>query len=257
MPILGDPSHSSLTSYLREAAKNIPPPTAIVVVSAHWEEAQPTIMSHPNPSLYFDYYGFPQEAYRLKYPAPGSPELAARLQTLINAHFSKVPKFSKVQAQLDNKRGFDHGMFIPLMLMYPNADIPCVQLSLVNNLNPELHIELGKAIKSLREDGVLIFASGLSFHNMRAFFSGDSNTLVKSTQFDEWLKASCQRPSVERFQELSNWANAPQARFCHPREEHLIPLFVAAGAAEDDGCEIVYNDELLGSKVSAIQFGSN
>jgi aromatic ring-opening dioxygenase catalytic subunit (LigB family) len=164
LPVLGDASHAGLTRWLRQwpaAALPTTKPSALLVISAHWEEAQPTVTSSPHPSLIYDYSGFPPAAYQLKYPAPGSPRLAQRVAALLAA--------AGMPCKTDAARGLDHGTFIPLMLSFPEASIPVVQLSLMTSLDPEEHVRLGEALAPLRDDGVLIFASGLSFHNMGAF----------------------------------------------------------------------------------------
>ena len=166
MPLMGDPGHAELTKYLQSLAADGEPPSAIVVSSAHWEAPTPTITSAPNPELYFDYYGFPPETYEYRYPAPGSPELAARIADLLRDG-GFAPEF-------DPDRGLDHGVFVPLMLMYPDAAIPVVQVSLVDGLDPATHIALGEALRPLLDGTVLLLGSGMSFHNMRAFsFAGE------------------------------------------------------------------------------------
>ena len=226
MPLMGDPNHADLTNYMRGFAARFPAPKAILVVTAHWEEASVCVTAHPNPSLLFDYYGFPPETYHYQYPAPGNPDLAKRVVSLIEQQ--------GIAVQLDTQRGFDHGTFVPLMLMYPTAEIPVVQMSLKVGLNPAEHIRIGQALSALREQGVLIVGSGLSFHNMRAFFAADASKLPRSQAFDQWLVQSLCDSSLsasERAERLANWLAAPEARFCHPREEHLLPLQVCLGAA--------------------------
>jgi aromatic ring-opening dioxygenase catalytic subunit (LigB family) len=158
-----DPNEvESLAAYLRalpELTKT--PPKALLVISAHWEEASPTVMTAARPALLYDYYGFPPESYQLTWPAPGSPELAARVRTLLAA--------AGFESREDGTRGFDHGTFIPLKLSYPKAEIPTLQLSLKAGLDPEQHLALGRALAPLRDEGVFILGSGMSFHNLRAF----------------------------------------------------------------------------------------
>ncbi|WP_417664458.1 DODA-type extradiol aromatic ring-opening family dioxygenase [Pseudidiomarina donghaiensis] len=227
MPLLGDKSHESMNQALREAAQTMPKPKAILVISAHWETDVPHVTTAAQPELIYDYYGFPPESYNIQYPVAGEPELAAQVLGAITA--------TGIEAVGDPKRGFDHGLFVPLKLMYPDADIPCVQLSLMNNLDAEAHIKLGQALQALDYDNLLIIGSGFSFHNMKAFFApGDNQADSKNTAFQTWLELICsdqELTETERQHMLSNWAEAPHARFCHPREEHLLPLHVCYGAA--------------------------
>ncbi|GGM87981.1 DODA-type extradiol aromatic ring-opening family dioxygenase [Shewanella xiamenensis] len=223
LPLLNDANHRELRSYLSKVAETIPTPKAIVLVTAHWEEAQVTLSSHSHPGMLFDYYGFPPEAYTLSYPAPGEPQLAETIASLLKA--------SGIEVRLDNQRAFDHGTFVPLKLMYPEANIPVVQMSLVQHLDSSAHIAIGEALASLRTQGVLIVGSGMSFHNMRAFFSGDPKVLPRSQAFDTWLTDVVTSGDNHAKAQLIDWQSAPEARFSHPREEHLIPLHVCFGAA--------------------------
>lgn len=226
MPLLGDINHRELTHFMQSLAADLPRPTAIVVITAHWEEEQVSISNSPAPDMMYDYYGFPPESYEFSYPAPGNPALAKHIQQLLQQQ--------NIDARLDNQRAYDHGTFVPLMLIYPAADIPVVQLSLLASLDPAAHIAIGKALAPLREQGVLIVGSGMSFHNMRAFFSNDPAVRGKSETFDHWLTETLTADTLtnaQREQNLSQWAVAPQGRFCHPREEHLLPLHVCFGAA--------------------------
>jgi aromatic ring-opening dioxygenase catalytic subunit (LigB family) len=226
MPLLGDANHRELTQFMQSVAATLPRPSAIVVVTAHWEEEVTSITYSPAPDMMYDYYGFPPESYEFKYPAPGDQPLAKQIQQLLQDH--------NIAARLDNHRAYDHGTFVPLMLMYPAADIPVVQISLLASLDPAAHIAVGKALAPLREQGVLIVGSGMSFHNMRAFFSNDPSIKGKSEVFDNWLADTLTAPqltTLEREERLRDWAVTPQGRFCHPREEHLLPLHVCWGAA--------------------------
>ena len=228
-PLLNDPRHKNLIEFLNKIPQSLISPSAILVISAHWEEDIPTVQSNLRPEMLYDYYGFPEESYQIHYPAPGQPELAARISTIL--------KNNGIPANLDNKRGFDHGLFVPLMLMYPAATIPCLQLSLLRNLDPEDHIHLGKALRELRLENVLIIGSGSSFHNLGAFREPPTpETSVLNEAFETWLRdvlTNDQYPEAERELRLANWMNAPGARYSHPREEHLLPLHVCYGVA---GC---------------------
>lgn len=220
------------------------PPQAIIVVSAHWEEKEFTVQTHLHPPLLYDYYGFPEHTYQLSYPAPGSPELAGRIQACL--------KRAGIPSHTDSQRGFDHGVFIPLKLVYPEANIPVVQLSLKAGLDPARHIAAGQAINELRDEGVLIIGSGMSYHNMQAF--GDPANIV-SDQFDAWLtEAVCADDAEVRNRKLCDWSVAPAGRRAHPREEHLLPLMVVAGAAGKDTGRKIFSDRVMGATVSAFGF---
>ena len=228
LPLLGDPAHEEMVEGLRAIAATIDRPEAIIVVSAHWEEKVATITAGERPDIIYDYYGFPPEAYEIRYPAPGHPGLAGRLDACL--------RHNGVAAELDAGRGFDHGLFIPLKIMYPEADIPCIQLSLLGSLDAAAHIELGAAMSEMRRDGVLVIGSGFSFHNLKAFFSPDaSRPDDRNDAFERWLIDTCSSPDLdeaERSRRLVHWEEAPHARYCHPREEHLLPLHVCYGMAK-------------------------
>lgn len=246
MPLLGDASHQQMLVCLQNIAATINKPAAIVVVSAHWETALPTITAGANPSLIYDYYGFPEESYAIQYPCTGAPDLARKIQALLNN--------AGIKAELDDQRGFDHGLFVPLKIMYPDADIPCVQLSLIKSLNPAVHIAIGQALQSLSRDNILVIGSGFSFHNMKAFFQQAETAETKQLNhaFEDWLLKTCgdaDSSETERQQLLVNWADAPGARFCHPREEHLLPLHVCYGLAQS-ACTRRFELEILNKKAS-------
>ena len=235
-----------LAGYLRGLA-GAPPvrPTALLVISAHWEEAVPTVMTGERPPLLYDYYNFPAAAYAIQWPAPGSPRLAGRVQELLAG--------AGITSATNGDRGFDHGTFVPLKLTYPEADMPTVQLSLRKGLDPAEHLAIGRALAPLRDEGVFIVGSGMSYHNLRAFFSGGATAAAAA--FDAWLaKAMAQAPD-ERARWLTRWADGPGARQSHPREEHLLPLMVVAGAAGEDAARRTYNGTMVGNRLSAFQFG--
>lgn len=220
-------------------------PKALLVISGHWETKVPTLLTAPKPPLLFDYYGFPPHTYELTWPAPGDPKLASRVRELLTK--------ANIESAEDSERGFDHGVFIPLKVAFPNAEIPTVQLSLQKNLDPKEHLAIGRALAPLRDEGVLIVGSGMSYHNMRGFMSGTGRSA--SERFDAWLADAVEKSSSDRDEALTKWSNAPAARESHPREEHLLPLMVAAGAAEGDLGKRVFKDEVMGVVVSAVQFG--
>ena len=228
MPLLGDAGHQEMVSCLEQIASSIPKPDALLVVSAHWEEQVPTITAGKSLSLIYDYYGFPEESYHIQYPCVGEPALAGEIHKLLGA--------AKIESRLDEARGFDHGVFVPLKIMYPDANIPCVQLSLVETLDPAKHIEIGQALRSLGQQNVLVIGSGFSFHNLRAFFSADTTESQElNHSFEDWLAKTCcgsDYTEEERAQRLVRWSDARGARYCHPREEHLLPLHVCYGAAQ-------------------------
>jgi 4,5-DOPA dioxygenase extradiol len=213
--------------------------------NAHWEEARPAITRASNPPLLYDYYGFPEQAYEIQYPAPGEPDLA-------HAVFS-VLSDNGIKSTLDDKRGFDHGLFVPLKIMYPEADVPCIQLSLVNRLDPKEHINIGNALSGLEYENLLVIGSGFSFHNMSAFFApGTAEMEMMNAAFTRWLNDTCSNPRLaenERLNRLVNWEKAPSARYCHPREEHLLPLHVCYGAA-GCACSDFFELEIMGKKAS-------
>jgi len=246
MPLLGDSGHKNMIDFLQAITPTLGNPSAILVISAHWEENIATITSGKAPSLIYDYYGFPEESYQIKYPAPGDPILAQNIFQLLQK--------SGISAKLNNQRGFDHGLFVPLKIMYPEATIPCVQLSLIHNLDPEIHIQIGKALADLRKENVLILGSGFSFHNLNSFFSNSSNSRdLKNEKFQEWLIQTCSEKSFsldERTKRLKNWQDAPFARYCHPREEHLLPLHVCYGMS-DSPAKLVFNNEVMNKKTCA------
>ncbi len=232
--------------FLRGIAASLPEkPKALLVISAHWEEEQPTVMSGTAPPLLFDYHGFPKHTYELTWPAPGSPTLATRIVELLG--------HAGIEAKKNDSRGFDHGVFVPLKVAFPEAQIPTLQLSLRSSLDPAEHLAIGRALAPLRDEGVLIIGSGMSYHNMRGFMTGSGT--ADSKRFDEWLSATITKAPRERDGLLQDWARAPAARASHPREEHLIPLMVAAGAAGEDLGVRVFNDAPMQTVVSAVRFG--
>ncbi|MFZ4284790.1 DODA-type extradiol aromatic ring-opening family dioxygenase [Variovorax sp. HJSM1_2] len=223
-------------------------PRAILMVSAHWEAPAFTVQTHPQPPMLYDYGGFPPHTYQVHYSAPGAPQVALRVQQLIEA--------AGLPAAADAERGFDHGAFSPMAAIYPHADVPMVQLSLRRGLDPAEHIALGRALAPLRDEDVLIIGSGLSYHNLRNF--GPQAHGV-SKMFDDWLDDTVvSGTAAERARKLCDWAAAPAARVAHPREEHLIPLMVAVGAAETEAGTRVYHEQAFmgGLVVSSYRFGA-
>ncbi len=239
--------YGKLDASLRDIPRQIGvTPKALLVITAHWEGRDFMLSSSPRPPMIYDYGGFPPHTYEIQYPAPGSPELAAQVQELLQA--------GGHTAVLDAQRGFDHGTFSALYPVYPNADVPIVQLSLRHGLDPLEHLEVGRLLAPLREQGVLIVGSGLSFHNLRAFNAAGASA---SHAFDQWLRQTMALPPAQRSAQLMQWEQAPAARMAHPREEHLLPLMVVLGAAEQEAAAVPYHEDAFmgGLAVSSFRLG--
>ncbi len=242
LPILGDASHKAMIDFMVHLPLQLKKPDAILVISAHWEEPIATLLSTETPPMFYDYYGFPAEAYKINYPAPGNPQLAERIAAILENN--------NIPSRLDSARGFDHGLFIPLKMMYPHAEIPSLQLSLLQGLDPTAHIAMGRALRELLGENILVIGSGFSFHNLGAFgFDGRTKPDKANEAFQDWLIETCTKPmtQAEREQRLDEWQKAPSARYCHPREEHLMPLQVCAGMADQPG-RLVFDDLILGKR---------
>jgi aromatic ring-opening dioxygenase catalytic subunit (LigB family) len=242
LPILGDASHQAMIDFMHRLPARLYKPDLILVISAHWEENTATLMGAEKPEMFYDYYGFPEQAYEITYPAPGSPDHAKKIAALLEQN--------KIPARVDSQRGFDHGLFIPLKLMYPQADIPSLQLSLIRGLDASTHINLGKALRGLMSVNILVIGSGFSFHNLRAFsWSGAGTADPANDAFQDWLIDTCTgpHPQAEREHRLIQWEKVPSARYCHPREEHLLPLHVCQGMAEKPA-QLIFDDQILGKR---------
>ena len=225
------------------------PPRAVLAVSGHWEEPDFTVSAAAQPGMVYDYYGFPEHTYHISYPAPGSPEVAAQVVALGRA--------AGIAIGTDPARGFDHGTFSMMQPIYPGADVPVVSLSMRQSYDPAAHIALGRALAPLRDQGVVIMGSGLSYHNLRMF---NPQAAVPSAAFDAWLRQTLTDPDpAARIAALEAWERAPAARIAHPREDHLLPLMVAVGAAGDDPATCIYSQADLrgGITVSAWRFGAD
>jgi len=239
--------YAKLDAALRDIPRQIGvTPKAVLVITAHWEGRDFLLSSSAKPPMIYDYGGFPPHTYEVQYSAPGSPELAARVKQLLDA--------GGHPATLDPQRGFDHGTFSAMVPIYPDADVPIVQLSLKHGLDPLTHLEVGRLLAPLRREGVLIVGSGLSYHNLRAF---NASGAAASHAFDGWLQRTMALPPAQRTEELLQWELAPAARMAHPREEHLLPLMVALGAAEEETAAMPYHeDAFMGAlAVSSFRFG--
>ncbi len=234
---------TSLASMPKEIGET---PKAILMVSGHWEQADFAVMSSPAPGMVYDYNGFPPHTYQIKYAAPGAPEVARRVEQLLTA--------AGLPTHLDDQRGFDHGVFAPMQVMYPAADIPLLQVAILDNYDPAKHLALGRALAPLRDEGVLIVGSGLSDHNLRLFGPGARDP---SAAFDAWLDGVLTSAPAARSAALIQWEKAPFARVCHPQEDHLIPLMAAVGAAENDRATRVYHEDNMfgGVTASSYRFG--
>jgi aromatic ring-opening dioxygenase catalytic subunit (LigB family) len=235
---------SGMAAFLSQLPATLPQkPRAILIVSGHWETSGFSLTAHPSPPLLYDYYGFPAHTYQIRYDAPGDPELALSIR-----HRLQAAGFS---CELNTERGLDHGVFVPLKVALPNADIPIVELSLDRSLEPALHLSVGRALTGLRAENVLLLGSGMSFHNLRAF--GDPRASAVSLEFDSWLQQAVALPGAARAHQLARWHEAPAARLAHPRPEHLLPLMVAAGSSEQIGT-CIYNEPVLGATISGFRF---
>lgn len=219
---------------------------AVLVITGHWEENEFTVSTAAHPPMVYDYHGFPEHTYHLRYPAPGSPELASRVKSLLsNASFP---------VQEDPTRGFDHGTFVPLALMYPNAEVPVVMLSLKSSYDPHEHIRAGQALQPLRDEGILIIGSGLTYHNMRGFGRDESTPIAEA--FEKYLNNAVEQSDAEaRNRMLETWEALPGARLAHPREDHLLPLLVAAGAAANDKGRLLFMDHVMKVPMASYEFG--
>lgn len=244
------PKHTwdSMAEWLRGFPATLPEkPKALLVISGHWEADPIRLTAGAHPPLIYDYNGFPPHTYELTWPAAGAPALAVQAQALLAD--------SGIEATLDPTRGFDHGVFIPLKVAFPDADIPTVQLALRPDLDPAFHLALGAALAPLRDEGVLILGSGMSYHNMRGYRWQDNNPIPGADGFADWLTEAATAAPAERTALLARWAEAHGGRAAHPREEHLLPLMVVAGAAASDTGREVFRDRVMGAPISAYRFG--
>lgn len=208
--------------FLLRAAQHWPKPKAILAISAHWETDAPEVAATSQPATIHDFYGFPPALYAQQYPASGSPDLAQRVKALLDE--------AGLPARLDSERGLDHGAWSPLLLVYPQADIPVLQLSLQPDLGPEHHMAIGRALSPLRDEGVLIMATGSLTHNLRRIDRSDSGQIADWAQgFADWMAEKLDARDDAAL--LDYRARAPQAALNHPTDEHLLPLYVALGAA--------------------------
>lgn len=266
MPILGDKTHESIAYSLKNRVPKLlklgtpEQPRAIVLVTAHWSTTIPTISSAAKHSLMYDYYGFPKEAYSLKYPAPGSPEIAKEIQAAL--------KEEGLKSELDDERGWDHGVFIPLLLVAPKADIPIIQMSVLDSEDPETHLRMGAALSRLRASNIAIVGSGFaSFHNLgvmrQLMMSGASQRAQFQPVSAAWNRAltdaTMQAGKADRWTALKGWRDMPNANTMHPPRggEHFMPLLVCAGAAGDAEAGKRYADEFVGVEINTYYWGAD
>jgi aromatic ring-opening dioxygenase catalytic subunit (LigB family) len=238
-------THRNLEAALQQMPQLVgTTPKAVLMISAHWEEPDFTVMSNPSPPMLYDYSNFPANTYQVQYPAPGAPQLAEQVHALLQN--------AGIAARLDPVRGFDHGAFVPMFVVYPDANVPIVQLALKRGLDPQAHLAAGRALASLRNEGILIVGSGSSYHNLRMM---GPEAKEPSAAFDEWLDRTLEGTDFEkRTAALTSWATAPSARIAHPREEHLLPLMVAVGAAERDVATRFYHENTFFGSGSVSSF---
>jgi aromatic ring-opening dioxygenase catalytic subunit (LigB family) len=241
-----DPMWRPMQAYLAGLIDSLPErPKAILLVSGHWEERDVTVHVGNGQPLLYDYYGFPEHTYHLSWDAPGAPEVARRAAGLMRDAGFTVDE--------ESQRGWDHGVFVPMKVAVPDADIPLVQMSLRKDLDPAAHIAIGRALAPLRDEGVLIVGSGMSFHNLRA--RGPQVTAV-ADEWDAALTAAVTDPDpVARAKRVVDWEQLPHARFAHPEADHLLPLMVALGAGGDDAALCDFSDHVIGWAVSGYRFG--
>ena len=238
-------THQNLEAALKKMPQMLGmTPKAVLMISAHWEAPEFAVMSHPRPTMLYDYNNFPANTYQVQYPAPGSPQLAQRVQGLLQK--------AGIAASLEPARGFDHGTFVPMFVIYPDASVPIVQLSLKSGLDPQDHLAAGRALATLRSEDVLIVGSGSSYHNLRML---GSESKEPSAAFDGWLQHTLEETNFDsRTAALTSWETAPSARIAHPREEHLLPLMVAVGAAERDVATRFYHENTFFGSGSVSSF---
>jgi len=223
----GSPMHALQPGPAGEAWKalgrRLARPRAILIASAHWETDLPMLTGSAKPQTIHDFYNFPEPLYRLRYPAPGEPEVARRAQALLReAGFG---------ASIDGTRGLDHGAWAPLLYMYPDADIPVVQISVQPALGPRHHVQLGKALRPLAQEGVLIIGSGHMTHNLRDWARGAGQPAPYAREFQAWVFDKLNQQDMEDLVEYRS--RSPHGVRAHPTDEHFLPFFFALGAAPE------------------------
>lgn len=266
MPILGDPTQAAITSSLKNRIPKLlglgtpAQPRAILLITAHWSTTNPTISSSKSHSLLYDYYGFPPEAYKLKYPASGEPAIAEEVKAALTAEGLKP--------EMDPQRGWDHGVFVPMLLVNPKADVPIVQMSVLSSEDPEKHLRMGAALAHLRESNIAIVGSGFaSFHNLRTMMpmlrGGGAAQSTFKAKSDEWntklTQAVTATDKKTRWDGLKGWRELPHAYEMHPPNggEHFMPLIVCAGAANEGEQAKNYIDKFVGVDIFTYYWGAS
>lgn len=256
LPLIDDPGYARLAEMLKGLHTDVARAKAIIVVTAHWETKRPTMTVSERPGMLYDYNGFPEETYQFKYPAPGAPNLANKVADTLSARGFDI--------DFDGSRGFDHGTFVPMMLIRPEADIPILQISVLSSLDPVQHLKMGRALADVLGDDIMLLGSGFSFHNLKALtgrLSKEDAAQGKSlaVDFHAWLDDVVCNPALtveQRDRKLVDWAKAPGARFCQPREEHLLPLHVCVGAAQaaNMSASSIFSEPVKGYQTSGYQW---
>lgn len=229
---------------LRRWAEQYPKPRSILVMSPHWMARTPLVMASPAPQTYHDFGGFPQELYELQYPAPGNPALAQEVVDLLHA--------AGIDAGLDTRRPFDHGAWVPLLHMFPQADVPVVQVALPAHWGPTEVFKLGQAVQGLRERGVLIMGSGSMTHNLGEFFGGEREPDPYVIEFSRWVEDALVRGDTAALRDYRSLA--PHALRAHPSEDHFLPLFFALGAAGPEARPAYISREVMHSMLAMDAF---
>lgn len=246
LPLLG--RQPRIVDSLKKTAARIPKPDAIVIVSAHFESEPVTIMSAAKPGMLYDYGGFPKETYEYRYDAPGNPKLAEEIGNTLSKH--------DIPYRFDSNRGYDHGIFVPLMCMYPDADIPVLSVSLPTE--PTTMWKFGEYILApLREKGVLIIGSGGSFHNFSVFFKSrlEASDVKNLKVWDDWVReTACNENVEERKKSLLKWREHPLAKWAHPTPEHFTPLVVIAAAGGTDVCKPINPQDTGNESIRTSEF---
>ena len=236
----------ALRSYHKGLLATLPErPNAFVVITGHWEALEITVSANPAPGMLFDYFGFPPHTYELSYSAKGDPELAARISGLLNN--------ADITHATDDERGFDHGVFVPMLIVDPEGEIPVVMISIRKDFDPAAHLALGEALAPLRDEGVVIIGSGNSYHNMGSFMDDEAEN---SVVFDTWLQGAVTAPDyMARKASMLAWDKAPMARDAQPREDHFIPLLAVVGAGGGDPAIVDFHGSLSGKAISGFRIG--
>jgi 4,5-DOPA dioxygenase extradiol len=223
----GSPMHALEPGAAGEAwkalAQRLPRPRAILIASAHWETNLPMLTGNPRPETIHDFSNFPEPLYRIRYPAPGAPEVAQRAQALL--------KEAGFTAGIDGCRGLDHGAWSPLLYLYPEADVPVVQISVQPAFGPRHHVEVGRSLRKLSEEGVLIIGSGHMTHNLRDWSRGAGAPAPYAREFQQWVKQKLEEKDVDSLVDYRT--RSPHGARAHPTDEHFLPLFFALGAAPE------------------------